>query len=125
MFDLRSMALPVPPWPWKAKTSGAGRDESPGTTMTAVRVVPPTSNEASCRPGVYLPSEADVAVTAVDGGAVDDVDDEEGDCVESPPDEHPAASAPTTTTIPIAANQPLGLMTSLSACTCARSMTPL
>jgi len=72
-----------------------------------------------------VPPEVDVAVAAVDGGAVEDVDDEERDYVESPPDEHPAASAPTTATIAIAANQRPGLMTSVSGYTCGVSMTPL
>jgi hypothetical protein len=72
-----------------------------------------------------VPPEADVTVLAEDGGAAEDVGDEERDCVESPPDEHPAAGAPTTATIAIAANQRPGLMPSLSPCTCGRSMTPL
>jgi hypothetical protein len=93
--------------------------------MTAVRVIPPTSNEASCRPGAWAPPEADVPVATVEGGTVEDVDDEERDCVESPPDEHPAASAPTTATIAIARNHRPGLIPSLSACTCGGSMTPL
>jgi len=123
MFDLRCMLAPVPPWPWKTNTSGAGRDEFAGTTMTAVRVLPPTSNEASWRPGAYAASAAEVDVAAVDGGAVDDVDD--GDRAESPPDEHAPASAPTTATTPIEANQRPGLMLPLSAYTYGGSMTPL
>src|SRR5215218_8154491 len=117
MFDVRAMPAPVPPCPWKANTSGAGRDESSGTTMTAVRMVPPTSKEASWRPGAYARSDVDVVVGTPDG--------EDFDSADVPPDEHPAASAPMTVTIAIAALQRPRLMPSLSTFTCADLMTPV
>ena len=74
--------------------------------MTAVRVVPPTSNDAWWRPGVYAPSDVELAGGAVDGdgmedGAVED-GDEDDDSADELPDEHPAASAPMTATTPMA-----------------------
>ena len=80
--------------------------------MTAVRVVPPTSNDAWWRPGVYAPSDVELAGGAVDGdgmedGAVEDGDEDDDSADELPelpelPDEHPAASAPMTATTPMA-----------------------
>jgi hypothetical protein len=101
MFDLRAMLLPLPPWPWKTNTSGAWRDGSPGTSMTAVRVVPPTSKDASWRPGVYAPSDVELAAGAVDGDGAEDGSAEELPELELP-DEHPDASAPMTATTPMA-----------------------
>ena len=77
--------------------------------MTAVRVVPPTSKDASWRPGVYAPSDVELAAGAVDGDGVEDGpveagDEDDGAADELPelPDEHPAASAPMATTTPMA-----------------------
>jgi hypothetical protein len=99
------MLVPLPPWPWNPKTSGAERDRSPGTAMTAVRVVPPTPKEASWRPGVYALSDVELAAgPAEDDGAEDAVEDgdEDLDSSDVPPDEHPTASAPMTVTTPMA-----------------------
>jgi hypothetical protein len=77
--------------------------------MTAVRVMPPTSKDASWRPGVYAPSDVELAAGAVDGdgvedGAVEDGDEDRDSADELPelPDEHPAASAPMAATTPMA-----------------------
>jgi hypothetical protein len=77
--------------------------------MTAVRVVPPTSKDASWRPGVYAPSDVELAAGAVDGDGVEDgaveggdEDDDSADELPELPDEHPAASAPMTATTPMA-----------------------
>ena len=79
--------------------------------MTAVRVVPPTSKDASWRPGEYAPSDVELAAGAVDGdgmedGAVEAGDEDDGSADELPepelPDEHPATSAPMAATTPMA-----------------------
>ena len=77
--------------------------------MTAVRVVPPTSKDASWRPGVYAPSDVELVAGAMDGdgvedGAVEAGDEDDGSADELPelPDEHPAASAPMAATTPMA-----------------------
>ena len=79
-----------------------------------MRVVPPTSKDASWRPGEYAPSDVELAAGAVDGdgvedgavedGAVEDGDEDRDSADELPelPDEHPAASAPMTATTPMA-----------------------
>jgi hypothetical protein len=99
--------------------------------MTAVRVVPPTSKDASWRPGVYAPSDVELAAGAVDGvgaedGAVEDGDEDRDSADELPelPDEHPAASAPIAATTPMATPRRRPLMPSVSARTCAGPMTP-
>jgi hypothetical protein len=99
--------------------------------MTAVRVVPPTSKDASWRPGVYAPSDVELAAGGVDGDGVEDGDEEDGDedrdsADELPelPDEHPAARAPMAATTPMATPRRRPLMPSVSACTCAGPMTP-